>query len=104
MEINFEKEVISKSKTIPVLVDFFATWCSPCKTLSSILEKIEKEYKGKFILVKINVDKNKELAKKYNILSIPNLKLFKNTKIVEELIGLAPESVIKKILDKTCKI
>ncbi len=100
MEINFEKEVINESKTIPVLVDFFASWCNPCKTISPILEKIEKEYKGKFILVKINVDKNKDLAEKYNILSIPNLKLFKNAKIVEELIGLVPESVIKKALNK----
>ena len=100
MEINFEKEVINESKTIPVLVDFFASWCNPCKTISPILEKIEKEYKGKFILVKINVDKNKDLAEKYNILSIPNLKLFKNAKIVEELIGLVPDSVIKKALNK----
>ncbi|MBU2640031.1 MAG: thioredoxin [Nanoarchaeota archaeon] len=97
---NFEKDVIKKSKTIPVLVDFYASWCQPCVMLSPILEKLEKEYKDKAAIVKVNIDSNQKTAQKYGIMSIPSLKLFKDGKIVEELMGLVPEGVIKDALDQ----
>ena len=97
---NFKKEVIEKSKTTLVLVDFFAPWCHPCQLLSPIIENLKKEYKNKVIIVKINIDENPKAAKEFNIRSVPNLKLFKNGKIVQELMGLAPESVIKDMLNK----
>ena len=83
---NFQKEVIEKSKKTPVLVDFWAEWCYPCRFLSPTLDKLANEYKGKFILAKLNVDENNEKAKEYDILSIPNVKLFKNGKVADEFI------------------
>ncbi len=94
-EDNFEEEVIEKSSSIPVLVDFYANWCMPCRVLSPILEKIAKEFEGKIILAKINVDKASKLAEKYGIMGIPNVKLFKNGKIVDEFVGALPEKEIK---------
>ncbi|MCX6796936.1 MAG: thioredoxin [Candidatus Doudnabacteria bacterium] len=97
---NFEKEVINSN--LPVLVDFWAVWCGPCKALAPIIEEIAKDYKGKIKVGKVNVDENNDLAAKYNIMSIPTLKFFKNGKIVQELVGAAPkdsiENLIKKIL------
>lgn len=94
-EKNFEDEVIKKSENIPVLVDFYANWCFPCKVLSPILEKIAKDLEGKIILAKINIDEASSLARKYQIMSIPNVKLFKNGKIVDEFIGALPEQEIR---------
>jgi len=100
---NFEKEVIEKSKKIPVVADFWASWCSPCLMLSPILEKLAKEYNGKFILAKINVNSAEAASKKYSIMSIPNVKFFKNARIVDEFIGALPEANIRKWLDKNLK-
>ena len=96
---NFEKEVIEKSKKVPVVVDFWAVWCGPCRFLGPILEKISEDYKGKFILSKINVDENHKVSEKYEISSIPSVKLFKDGKVVSEFIGAIPESQIKKWLE-----
>jgi len=94
-EENFEKEVIKKSDSIPVLVDFYANWCMPCRVLSPILEKIAKEFEGKIVLVKVNVDKASKLVEKYGIMGIPNVKLFKNGEIVDEFVGALPEEEIR---------
>lgn len=101
-DINFKKEVIENSEKISVLVDFWAPWCSPCLMLKPILEKIanSKEYKDKFMLAKLNVEENKETASKYKIMSIPNVKLFKNGKIVDEFIGIKSEEEIKEFLER----
>jgi len=99
-ESNFEKEVIEKSKIIPVLVDFWAPWCGPCQMLGPVLEKLEGSYTGRFILAKINVDDNGNIAGKYSIMSIPNVKLFKDGKVVDEFVGTKPEPSIKAFLDK----
>jgi len=97
---NFEELVIEQSKKIPVVVDFWATWCMPCLMISPILEKLAKEYKGKFILAKLNVDNSPITAGKYGVMSIPNVKMFKNGKVTDEFIGAVPEPVARKWLDK----
>jgi len=94
-EKNFNEKVNKQSEKIPVVVDFWAEWCMPCVMLSPILEKIAKEYKRKFILAKINVDENPGLSEKFNVMSIPSVKLFKNGKVASEFTGNQPESVIK---------
>lgn len=97
---NFEEKVIEKSKEIPILVDFWAPWCMPCRLLAPILEKLMNEFKDKFILVKINIDEYPEIASKYGIMSIPNVKLFKNGKVVDEFVGAYPEDTIRKWLNE----
>jgi len=99
-EQNFEKDVIEKSKQVAVLVDFYADWCMPCRMLAPILEKIAHDYSGKFILAKVNVDENRNLSQEYRIMSIPNVKLFKNGNVVDEFIGVMPELAIKNWLDR----
>src|SRR3989344_9011693 len=95
---NFKKEVIEKSKKTPVLVDFWAEWCYPCRFLSPTLDKLADEYKGKFILAKLNVDENPKNSQEYEVRSIPSVKLFKNGKVADEFIGAVPEQKIKEFL------
>ena len=97
---NFQEEVLEKSKGKPVLVDFWAKWCAPCIMLGPTMEKLEKKYKEKFILAKVNVDENQTLASQYGIMSIPNVKLFKEGKIVDEFTGLLPEKEIVNFLER----
>lgn len=99
-DANFESEVIEKSKTTPVLVDFWATWCGPCVSLKPTLEKIAKEYEGKFILAKAATDDNQDAAGKFGVMSIPAVKLFKDGKVVDEFVGAQPEATIKEWLDQ----
>jgi len=97
---NFEKEVIEKSKEVPVVVDFWAEWCMPCLMLGPALEKAVEESKGKFILARMNVDKNRMTSQKYWIRSIPNVKMFKNGEVADEFIGAIPEPMVKSWLNK----
>lgn len=96
---NFEEKVINQSEKTPVVVDFWASWCGPCQMLKPVLEKIAKEYKGKFILAKMNVEENQQVPEEYGIMSIPAVKFFKNGEVVDEFIGAMPESQIKDWLD-----
>jgi putative thioredoxin len=98
-EKNFKDEVIKKSNETPVLVDFWAGWCGPCRFLSPTLEKVSED-RSDFILAKVNVEENNGLAEKYNIRSIPSIKLFKGGDIVDEFIGAKSESEVKDFLDK----
>jgi len=97
---DFQKEVIEDSFKVPVLIDFWAEWCGPCRMLSPLLEKLEKEYNGKWKLVKINTDYEPALAMQFNVTGIPHCVLFKNGKAVDSFTGALPERHIRNFLDK----
>ncbi|MFK5970496.1 MAG: thioredoxin [Candidatus Marithrix sp.] len=97
---NFTTEVLEKSNQIPVLVDFWASWCAPCKMIEPILEKLVEGYQGQFILAKVDTDEQQQLAGQYSIRGIPALKLFKHGKVVEETSGVQSEDVLRKMIDK----
>ena len=97
---NFNENVIIKSKEVPVVVDFWAQWCAPCIMLGPVLEKLAKEYEGKFILAKANVDQARQTAQQYQVRGIPSVKMFKNGKIIDEFVGAMPEENIKQWLNK----
>jgi len=97
---NFEENVVEKSKKVPVVADFWAPWCAPCHMFSPVLEELAKEYNGKFVLAKINVDGARAASQKLGIISIPTVKMFKNGKIVDEFVGARPKDTIKGWLDQ----
>ena len=97
-EADFEYEVIAYSQNIPVIVDFWATWCRPCKTLSPLLEKLAHEAFGSFRLAKVDVDANPNLALKYGIRTLPTVKAFSMTQVAGEFVGLQPEDRIRSFL------
>ena len=97
---NFNEEVLEKSKKIPVLVDFWASWCGPCMMLGPILEKIAYDYDGKVIVAKAATDDNMDAARKYGVMSIPSVKLFKDGEVLDEFVGAQPEAIIREWLDQ----
>lgn len=99
-DTNFEDEVVAKSNDVPVVVDFWASWCKPCRMLGPVMEEFAQRYEGKFILAKVNVDSNPMMSRQYGIRGIPAVKLFKNGKVVDEFVGALPAPAIKEWLDK----
>ncbi|PKO14275.1 thioredoxin [candidate division BRC1 bacterium HGW-BRC1-1] len=95
---KFDEEVL-KSET-PVLVDFWATWCGPCKAVGPIVDELATEYAGKLKVGKVDVDTNQRVAASYGIQSIPTLLIFKNGEIVERITGAYPKNILKQHIDK----
>ena len=95
---NFEKEVYDSE--IPVLVDFYADWCGPCKAMAPVVEELAEEYAGKVKVGKINVDNAMDIATKYRIMSIPTFMVFKGSEAVAKMIGMQDKRVLKEAMDK----
>jgi putative thioredoxin len=99
-QANFDAVVIKGSATVPVLVDFWAPWCAPCRSLTPILEKLVAEYEGKFVLAKVNSDDNPELSARYGVRGIPNVKAFIDGEVVDEFAGAMPEGAVRQFLER----
>lgn len=97
MDADFQKEVIDSS--LPVLIDFWAPWCGPCKAMNPVLDELEKEYAGKATFVKMNVDENTDVPGQHNVMSIPTFIFYKNGKAVTSVIGARSKADMKKELD-----
>lgn len=97
-DVMFETEVLKSS--IPVLVDFWAPWCGPCRAVAPVVDEIATEYKGKLKVLKLNTDENPKTAQAYRISGIPCLVVFKNGQPVEQVVGAVPKSTLSSAVDK----
>ncbi|MCL4519114.1 MAG: thioredoxin [Thaumarchaeota archaeon] len=95
---NWKQEV--EQSNLPVIVDFWAPWCGPCRMVSPVIERLAEKYDGKLKVVKVNVDENQNLAMRYNIMSIPTVMLFREGKALDQAIGAAPSEFYERFLSK----
>ena len=95
---NFQEKVLNSDK--PVLIDFWAEWCGPCKQVAPIMDELAQEYDGKAVIAKLNIDEAGEVASQLGITSIPTMVVFKNGEPVEAQVGVAPKSKLAQMLDK----
>ena len=98
-EANFQQEVIQKSHEVPVLVDFWADWCAPCKMIAPILDQLAGDYGDLLQIGKVNTDQERHLSEQHGIRSLPTLRLYRNGEVVEEVLGAQPESALRALVD-----
>lgn len=96
---NFESEVVKSD--IPVLVDFWASWCAPCKMIAPVVEELAKEYNGKLKVAKLDVDANRDIASSFGIMSIPTLLIFNNGSVADQVVGAVPKNML---VDKISRV
>jgi thioredoxin 1 len=96
-DMNFKKEALEAD--MPVLVDFYADWCGPCKMMAPVIDELAKEYEGKVKIGKLNVDDNPETARQYRVMTIPTLIIYKNGGLVDTVVGVVAKNALKEKLD-----
>lgn len=95
---TFEQEVLQAQ--VPVVVDFYADWCGPCKMMSPVIDELAKDYEGKVKIGKVNTDENRGVASRYNIMSIPTILLIKNGQVVDQVVGAVPKTVLEQKINQ----